>query len=488
MKKQSTNSPFTLAGTQYDVRGIHRAEHGGSVRRITALLGVMMLLATLGGIFANHQSGVSGQTPSDTSARSVTGAAGQNIQLVRSVRALSVNTLDTFNTFTPPASISDNCSKDVTDLLNFWFAILPRDATVNLPPNACYLVSNSHSSLLTIQHTFELTINGNGTTFQQNTYNSAGDPQSPVLTMGRNIALTINNVTLRGSGPSGGGWNEEGNAGILMWQNFAVALNGITITNMEGDGMDVYPLGNEPGVNWYVDLNHSTIENVGYKAIVPEAADHFTVENSTLVSNDIDAEVDFSCQPPQLPLADCGTFAVPAIGLVNMTLKNDSFPYGLALEDQMSCMPVGNWVIKDNNFGTGGLVAQFDAAYSLTLSALQTCGRQSGLTIEDNTSSNSQQPCCGAGSPYLLLQGWANVTIANNHFVYDLNQGLVGGPVVELWGDQNVAITNNDFINFYYITLANRVAPAGWPATTGVTNCGNTIGPPQYPIIESACP
>jgi hypothetical protein len=476
MKKRRPNSPLTLAGAQSDGRGEGRADHGGSIRNIIALLGVMMLLAAIGGTFASHRLGASAPT---SSARPVTSGSSRSIQLVRSVRALPVKM------FTPPASISDNCSKDVTGLLNFWFAILPRDATVNLPRNACYLVSNSSSSLLTIQNTFGLTINGNGTMFKQNTYNSVGDPQSPVLTIGGNIALSINNVTMFGSS-SNGGWNDEGNSGILMWQNFAVLLNGITITNVEGDGMDVYPLGNEPGVNWYVIVNHSTIENVGYKAIVPEAADHFTVENSTLVSDDIDAEVDFSCQPPQLPLADCGTFADPSIGVVNMTLKNDSFPNGLAIEDQMSCMPVGNWIIEGNNFGTGGLVAQFDAAYNLTLSALQTCGPQNGLTIEGNTSSSSQPPCCGAGSPYVLLQGWTNVTIADNDFVYDPNQGLVGGPVVEFWGDKNVAITNNAFINFYNITLSD--APSGWPATTGVTNCGNTTGTAQYPIVQSACP
>ena len=194
-------------------------------------------------------------------------------------------------------SISDTCSTDVTGALNSWFAGLPKGATVNLPSGACYLVSNSSSALLTIQDKEWLTINGNGTTFEQRTYDDAGDPQSPVLTIGDNVALTINNVTLRGPS-SNGGWNDEGNAGILMWQNFAVTLNNVTITSVEGDGLDVYPLGNEPGVNWYVVVHHSTIENVGYKAIVPEAADHFTVENSTLASDDIDAEVDFSRQPP----------------------------------------------------------------------------------------------------------------------------------------------------------------------------------------------
>ena len=446
--------------------------HGGSIRNLGILFGAMMILVAIGGAFTTPSAHAE-KTPS------VTGGARQSTQLVRFAPAVSAPT------FAPPKAISDTCSADVTGALNYWFAKLPKGATVNLPSGACYLVSNSHSSLFTLHNTRWLTINGNGTTFKQNRYDSAGDPQSPVLTLGGNIALTINNVTLKGPG-SNGGWNDEGNAGILMWQNFAVWLNGVTITSVEGDGMDVYPLGNEPGVNWYVVFDHGTIENVGYKAIVPEAADHFTVQNSMLASDDIDAEVDFSCQPPQLPLAECGTFAVPSIGLVNMVLKNNSFPNGLALEDQMSCMPVGNWTIEGNNFGTGSLVAQFDATYSLSLSALQTCGPQSGLVIKGNTSTNSQPPCCGSGSPYVLLQGWTNVTIANNHFVYDPNQGLTGGSVVELWGDSNVAVTNNAFVNYFNVTLSD--APSGWPATTNVTTCGNTTGSAQSPVVAPPCP
>ena len=477
MNRYGDISPLPSAETPSGVQSRNplrhgRLRHGGLMRSLGVLGGAMMVLVAIGGALTTPSALAEGSA-------SVTAGARQSTQLVRFARALSVTT------FTPPKSISDSCATDVTGALNAWFASLPKGATVNLPSGACYLVSNSSSALLTLQDKEWLTINGNGTTFKQDMYDDAGDPQSPVLTIGGNVALTINNVTLIGPG-SNGGWNSEGNAGILMWQNFAVRLNGVTISGVEGDGMDVYPLGNEPGVNWYVVVDHSTIENVGYKAIVPEAADHFTVENSTLASGDIDAEVDFSCQPPQLPLADCGTLTGPAIGLVNMTLKNNSFPNGLALEDEMSCMPVGNWTIEGNNFGTGGLVAQFDATYSLSLSALQACGPQSGLTIEGNTSTDSQPPCCGAGSPYILLQGWTNVTIANNQFVYDLNQGLVGGPVVELWGDSNVAITNNAFVNYYNLTLSD--APSGWPATTNVTTCGNTTGSAQYPVVASPCP
>jgi hypothetical protein len=384
-------------------------------------------------------------------------------------------------TYSPPATIPHTCAQDATTALNTWLSSLPAFATANLPSGACYLVSNSPSSLLTIRGSWGLTINGNGSTFKQ-TYKPTGNAQVPVLTVGGNVSLTVNNLTVRGLSGTGGG-NVEGDAGILMWQNAGVALNSVTITSVEGDGLDVYPLGNKPGVNWYVSLNHSTISDVGYHAIVPEAADYFSVSNSTISDGDIDAEVDFNCQGN---LPNCGTLSSPAIGVVNMTFNGDSFPNGMSLEDGLSCMPVGNWMIENSNFGTGGLRAEFDTTYSLTLSALQSCGQYSGLTITGNTDTNTTlPPCCGGASPYMPLQGWTNVTIANNHFVYALNRGLGGGAIADLWGDTNVHIENNVFANWYNLTADN--APAGWPATTGTTVCGNTTGSVQFPVKSAAC-
>jgi hypothetical protein len=440
-----------------------------------------MLCATIAGGMASSPSGASAPTPGalhgqnafhgQRSTRTPTHAPA-----LPSARTLAVTT------FTPPSSISDTCATDVTAPLNFWIASLPLGATVDLPHGACYLVSNSPTSLLIIHNKAALTINGDGTTFEQNNYDSAGDPQSPVLTIGHNFDVIVNDVTFKGSS-SHGGYNDEGNSGVLMWQNYGVTLERDVITNVEGDGLDVYPLHNQSGVNWYVTVDHSIIYNIGYKAMVPEAADHFIIENSLLESDDIDAEVDFNCKGN---LPNCGTSANPAIGVQNMQIEHNFFPNGLALEDGMSCMPVGNWTISDNNFGTGSLVAQFDTAFTLTLSALQSCGRYSGLTIEGNTSTGARQPCCGGGSSYILLQGWTNVTIANNHFVYDLKTGLIGGPIVDLWGDTNVSITNNAFVNFYNVTRSTP--PAGWPATTGVTVCGNTTGSVQYPMVGAPCP
>jgi hypothetical protein len=160
----------------------------------------MTLLAAVGGTFATNRSGQSIETKNAVAKElgsSVTGPH-PDIQLVRYAGASSL-------TFTPPSSISSNCSTDVTAALNFWFAALPMYATANLPKNACYLVSNSNDSHLMIQHKWGGTVNGNGTTFKQTHYNPVNDPQNPVLTLWSNLGLAINNVTL--SGPRGLGTN-----------------------------------------------------------------------------------------------------------------------------------------------------------------------------------------------------------------------------------------------------------------------------------------
>jgi hypothetical protein len=384
----------------------------------------------------------------------------------------------------PPTSIAADCSTDATGALNSWFASLPDDATVDLPSNGCYLVSNSPSSLLAIENTKGLTIHGDGATLEQGTYDNEGAiVPGQILTLGSNTGLAINDLTVQGPSSTGGP-EDENDAGILMWQNNGVDLNGVTITTVEGDGLDVYPLGNQPGVNWNVTVENSTIEHIGYHAITPEAVDGFSFENSTLSSGDIDAEVDFSCESTWP--GDCGTLTEPDIGVVNMTIQDDSFPNGMSLEDGMSCLPVGNWTIEGNDLGSGGLDLQLETTYSLTLSALTTCGQYSGLTIENNTSTNTTlTPCCGSGSPYILVQGWTNVTIADNHLVFAANQGMIGGAVIDLWGDSNVSVTNNDFANYYNLTTSD--APTGWPATTNVTVCGNTTGSVAIPTFGSTC-
>lgn len=381
---------------------------------------------------------------------------------------------------TVPASIPSDCSADATAGLNAWLPTVPANATVDLAAGACYLVSNSNSSLLNIAHTTGLTVNGNGATFEQKTYDATGDPKSPVVTLANNSGLSISNVTLKGPGTSGGS-SSEGDAGVLMYQNTGVTLSGMTISGLQGDGIDLYQHGNDPGVNTNIVVESSTI-TPGYHALVPEAVKGFTFgPKNTVTNGDIDAEVDFSCQANP---ADCGTVANPSVGIVDMTIIGNSFPSGLQLLDGASCIPVANWKVENNDTGTGGLKAGFNTTYSLSLSALQACGQYDGLTITGNTSSaTTLKPIAGSGSPDILVQGWKNVTIANNQLVLDPSQGAppIGAPWAELWGDSGVNIANNGLAGYYNVLGGG--APAGWPANTNVTVCGNVhLGAP-----EAAC-
>jgi hypothetical protein len=399
----------------------------------------------------------------------------------------------------PPISIADNCSKDVSSQLNFWFASLPSGSTVNFPSKGCYLVSNYSQALFTLQNTNHLTVNGNGTTLKQTHYGGSNTWQ-PILSLASNNNLTINDLTMLGP-YSNSGEDDEGDYGVMLTNNDGVTLNEITITSVDGDGLGLYPgNGRGPAVNWNVTVDHSLLENIGYHAITPEASDGFTFENSIVTSGDIDAEVDYSCQPPANRLSDCGTLSDPYIGDVNMTYKNNWFPNGLVLLDGMGCMPVGNWTIDNNNLGSAGLDMELSTTYSDTVQALDACGRYSGLTIDNNTSTNTTLlPCCGGGSPYFIIQGWKNITIKGNDLVYQYSTGVGTFGFIDLCGDSNVAIANNDFSNLFYLLTTDvyggpdcgGVPTSGggnWPATTNLTVCGNTYGVRTDPKHQPACP
>jgi hypothetical protein len=439
------------------------------------------------------------------------------------------------NIYVPPTSINDTCTSDATSTLNTWIASIATqhpNAVINLPTNACYSVSNSDSSLFAITKTSHLTINGNGATFEQTnsvltTYLAGGDPKDPVLALNGDTGLTINNLTLKG--PPGyqqvAGDGAEGNVGLLIDQQTAnTTLNNITITQTAGDGIDLYANNpdNSGGEVTNITVNHATLENIGYHAIVPENDNGFLFENSTVTSGNVDAEVDTNCQGDINDPDNCGTLTDPNVGSQNMTFNNDSFPNGLTLVDEEGCMPVANWAFTNNNFGTGGfafgntsLYSEIDtfvndpiedAARGWTNSV---CPLNSGLTITGNTdTSTTIQPAAGGGSSYIEIGGWTNVNISNNNFVGN-NQGIpIGQSEIDDWGSSNVTIENNNFANYYnifsefytnYYTASPASSPTPpfsvgsggdslqWPVVKNVTICGNKTGPVGSETTGKAC-
>src|SRR6185437_11278239 len=104
--------------------------------------------------------------------------------------------------------------------------------TINLPKNACYLVSNSPTNFLQLNNVSNLTINGDGATFLETTATCSNSNQPILNLLSGNTNLTINNVTLEGPGTCGGG-SSEGAYGILLGQatpgNTNITFNGVTI-------------------------------------------------------------------------------------------------------------------------------------------------------------------------------------------------------------------------------------------------------------------
>ena len=391
-----------------------------------------------------------------------------------------------YTTYTPPTSISDTCSSDATSALNSWFASLPSGATVDLPTNGCYLVSNSSSSLLLIQNLSGVTINGNGTTFEQTSY-AGSNVVTPVMELGSNTNLNINNIIIDGPS-SAGGAGEEGDYGIKMWLNKNVTFDSMTIENVEGDGIAIYPSPSSQtsGVNQNVTIDNSTFTGIGYHTLTPESVNGLLVENSTFDSADFDAEVDFNCQASKPPYPDagnpCGSIASPSVGAENITFIHNTFPSGAFMELSISCLPTGNWLITDNNFGNGALDLGMPLGYSATAYA---CGAYQNLTITNNTgnaSSGSGRPLWGSGSEFWDIYGWNNVNISNNTLAFPTVQ--VGDKVMNLCADSHTNIENNSLTNLNTFYTTN----CGTGLSNGSLNiCGNTYGAAGKTQTEGSC-
>jgi len=128
-----------------------------------------------------------------------------------------------------PASIPDDCSTDATAAPNTLFAGLPADATVVFPDHGCYLVSNTARSQLLLANTTGVTVEGNGSTFEQRTYADGvcgTNAVQPVLQVEANSDLTVDDLTVTGPANCGGKTN-EGDYGIMVG-SWPVGNSGVT--------------------------------------------------------------------------------------------------------------------------------------------------------------------------------------------------------------------------------------------------------------------
>jgi hypothetical protein len=407
-----------------------------------------------------------------------------------------------------PTTIPANCSSDATAALNSFFAGLPPAAVVILPAGACFLVSNSTSSELSITGTQNVTIRGNGATFKQISY-SGGNQVQPVLQIQENTNLTVYNLTVEGSAGTGGAAS-EGDYGIMVGSNptgnNGVMMAGVTITQVEGDGLAVYPdLGVNTGINTNVTFQNGTLSHIGYHGVSLEGVNGFVFQGNAVtdVSNFMDLEVDSPCQGTTSRCYDLQGNPVGAAQW-NVTVRGNMFTNGRGgewiEEEQASCIPLKNLVLTSNH-----LDARVNPAMTLFGSSTTQCAPDSGLRITNNTSTD---PASQGGTPNADISAFdfAHVTISANNWVAfdglaDYYPNTPSMTALNLCGVVGGTITNNTWDNFgqSLITTDCFGLPAGTPATSGLTSCNNTYqltnptvpsggtAPPANPKVDAAC-
>ena len=425
--------------------------------------------------------------------------------------------------YSPPASIAANCSSDVTASLKHWLRHVPMNSTIDFPRSACYLVSNSPRHVLTLAKLSGITINGNGTTLKQTTYDCTPlKTDQPVMRVDEDTDLTVDDLVLDGAKQSqceGAAPNtHEGLAGIALGGDDAyktgsanVTFNHVTVENVLGDAFDVVPdLGhNWNSINTNITFENGRVTNIGYYPLVVEGGNGVTFTGNTVSHYGhgfSDEEVDNTCKPY------CYKKDGDPVNEAqwNITISHNTLTYGGKFigSEQSPCIPQKNFVIEDNKLGTGA-----NGAITLSGSESSSCPPDSGLIISGNVSTkHTKSPCGGTpvhppGCAEIEVLDYHNVTITKNRLTawdggrsHDANHPYV--PCIALDGVSRATVTGNTCNNAWDAVgqQGDQFHQDVHQASSGITACDNTYGltqpvapkggkaPPAHPQTDGACP
>ena len=406
-------------------------------------------------------------------------------------------------TYSPPASIAANCSSDVTAALKHWLRHVPRNSAVDFPSNGCYLVSNSPKHVLTLAKLSDITINGNGTTLKQTTYDCTPlKTDQPVMRVPEDTDLTIDDLVLDGAKQSqckGAAPNtHEGLGGIAVGGDDQyktgsanVTFNHVTVENVLGDALDIVPdLGhNWNSINTNITFENGTVTNIGYDVLVVEGGNgvHFignTVSHYGMFS---DEEVDNVCgTPPKYSFCYLPNGTPRNEAQWNITIAHNTLTHGgkFLSSEQSPCIPQKNFVIEDNKLGTGA-----NGAITLSGSESSSCSPDSGLIISGNVSTkHTKSPCGGAdvhppGCALIEVLNYHNVTITKNRLTawdggrsHDANHLYV--PCIALDGVSRATVTGNTCNDAWDAVgrQGDQFHQLIHQASSGITACDNTYG------------
>ena len=420
----------------------------------------------------------------------------------------------------PPSSIPDDCSVDVTGALTTWFAGLRSGDSVDLPWNACYRVSSTPGNTLELSGLHDVRILGDAATFWQSSYGNGqcgSNDIQPVLWLTSDSGLRFTDLTVSGPGTCSGAGN-EGDYGILLGQgesgNSNVVFNGVTVENTDGDALAVLPLlGTGTGINTDIAFDNGNVSNIGYHVLTLEGVNgmRFAGNEVSGFTSFADLEVDNDCSAD--PTSGCyDSSGVPtSTAQWNVSIVENSFSDatgdGNWIEsEQGSCIPQKNLNIEDN-----WLDNSVDGTIVLSGSG-GSCRTDDHVTIANNVSlAPSHSPCGGSiASPpacaLIEITDYSDVTITNNSLAaFDGSPGYYANtlytPCMALGNVHDALVTSNACNDTLpWVSAVGLQFPPSDATNTDLTVCDNAYGltepiadlgmataPPADPVFDGSC-
>ena len=174
-----------------------------------------------------------------------------------------------------PATITSNCSADVTQPLLNWIASVPDNSVLSFAGGACYRIDGT----LELNYRHGLTFDGNGATFKATTV-QAGRSQWRLV---EGSDFTFRDMTIDGGDAQGGTFNAalQHSHGIELLGPSGVDIGNVSISNVYGDC--VYVGQGYYSKSWSSDVHvhDSSCSRAGRMGVALTAARNVLIERTS---------------------------------------------------------------------------------------------------------------------------------------------------------------------------------------------------------------
>ncbi len=197
----------------------------------------------------------------------------------------SASTLGTMKTYSMPTSVTRDCSRDVTAVLNYVIGYLPDNSILKFPANGCYRIDGT----IRISGKHGLTLDGGNSRFRAMT-NGSELPAKEARTRDQFIVMNSSNVTIEnasavGDNPHAGMSDSAYVPAFEAQQGFDIQSSSF-VTLDHDQAYDVYGdfvyIGGGTTPSRYVTVSNSTFRANGRIGITVGNATDVSIHNNNL--------------------------------------------------------------------------------------------------------------------------------------------------------------------------------------------------------------